>query len=351
MSTAKTIQAVGYAANDTTGTLTPLQFTRRSPTEHDVVIKIRWAGICHSDIHTAKGEWGPVKYPLVPGHEIVGHVSEVGSAVTKWKVGDTVGVGCMVDSCQSCHMCKAGEEQFCSGPATFTYNGTDKYGQPTAGGYSYVVVVDEKFVLRIPENLDLAGAAPLLCAGITTYSPLVHWGVKKGSKVGVAGLGGLGHMAVKIAAALGAEVTVISSSDNKRPDAEKLGAHKFFITREAEQWKTYTGYFDVIIDTISAPHDVEKYINTLAVDGKIVLVGLPTEPMKLSAFPFVMGRRALAGSLIGGIRETQEMLDFCGKHNITSDIEIISPQQLNEAWKRVIASDVKYRFVIDVTQL
>lgn len=348
---AQEIQARGYAARDASGHLSPYTFTRRAPQPHDVAIDILWAGICHSDIHTAKGDWGPANYPLVPGHEIVGKVTAVGSNVTKFSVGDTVGVGCLVDTCRKCSNCEVGDHPYCLGGGTFTYNSIDKYGQPTAGGYSNAIVVDENYVLRVPAGMDLSKAAPLLCAGITTYSPLRHWKVGPGSKVGVAGLGGLGHMAVKIAAAMGAEVTVISTSESKRADAQGLGAQKFFLTSEAEQWNQYKGYFNLIIDTISAPHDVEKYLSTLTLNGTLVVVGLPTEPMKIGAGSLIFGRKSVAGSLIGGIPETQEMLDFCAKHNIYPDVEIVTPEKVNEAWTRVLKNDVKYRFVIDIGKL
>lgn len=346
------IPASGYAVHDASGHLSPYQFTRKAPEDKDVAIQILWTGICHSDIHTAKGDWGAVNYPMVPGHEIVGKVTKVGPKVTKYSVGDTVGVGCFVNSCRQCQNCQAGEESYCLKGFTGTYNGQDKHGQPTAGGYSNVIVVDEDFVLRIPEGMtDLAKAAPLLCAGITTYSPLKHCNVGPGTKVGVAGLGGVGHMAVKIASAMGAEVTVISTSEGKRVDAERLGAKKFFLTTEDEQWDRFKGYFNVIVDTISANHDVEKYLTTLALDGKHVLIGLPTEPLKVKASALISGRRSVMGSLIGGIRETQEMLDFCAKHGVLPDVEVVPPSDLNKAWERVLKNDVKYRFVIDISKM
>ncbi|EPY38178.1 alcohol dehydrogenase (NADP+) [Angomonas deanei] len=331
--------------------LEPYQFTRRDVGPGDVSIKIAFCGVCHSDLHVVRDDWKNSTFPLVPGHEIVGHVTAVGDKVTKYKVGDTVGVGCLVDSCRDCRECQRGLEQYCPVKRTGTYNGkcTDGTGPVTMGGYSDHIVVREEFVLRIPEGLDLAATAPLLCAGITTYSPLKHWGVKEGSKVGVIGLGGLGHMAVKIAAAMGAEVTVFTTSESKVADAKRLGAHHSVISKDAAQMKAVFRTFNVIIDTVGVPHDLTPYLETLDLDGVHVLVGLPDTPNP--EFPpnrLVLQRRSLAGSNIGGIPETQEMLDFCAAHHIVSDIELISIDYINEAYERMLKSDVKYRFVIDI---
>ena len=341
----------GYATSSPTAALEPFTFERRAPGSHDVVIDILYCGICHSDIHQARGEWGNSTYPMVPGHEIVGRVSQVGPEVTRFAVGDIAGVGCFVDSCRECSSCREGLEQFCEGQLVVTYNGKDKSGQPTFGGYSSGIVVDEAYTLRIPAGMELAGAAPLLCAGITTYSPLRHWNVGPGSRMGVVGLGGLGHMAVKIGAAMGARVTVLSTSPEKEKDARRLGAKDFLLTTDPDQLKGAAGSFEFILDTASAPHDLTMYLNLLVRDGKMVLVGVPTEPASVPAFPLIFGRRTLAGSLIGGIRETQEMLDFCGEHGITADIELIPIQQVNEAYERTISGDVHYRFVIDMKSL
>ncbi|MBE0603763.1 MAG: NAD(P)-dependent alcohol dehydrogenase, partial [Deltaproteobacteria bacterium] len=327
---------------------------RRDTTEHDVQIEILFCGLCHSDLHTVRNEWKsvmPTIYPCVPGHEIVGRVAKVGSAVTKFKPGDLAGVGCLVDSDHTCPSCKADLEQFCPS-ATFTYNSPDKHlGGVTYGGYSDSIVVDERFVLRVPTNLDLAGVAPLHCAGITTYSPMRRFGVAKGKKVGVVGIGGLGHMGVKFARAFGAHVVVFTTSPGKKEDALRLGAHEVVVSRNADEMKKHAGSFDFILDAVSAEHDINAYINLLARDGNITLVGAPEKPFPVAAFSLLFGRRSLSGSLIGGIAETQEMLDFCGKHKITADVEVIPIQKVNEAYERMLKSDVKYRFSIDMASL
>ncbi|MFD1862927.1 NAD(P)-dependent alcohol dehydrogenase [Planococcus chinensis] len=327
------------------------EITRRELDKHDVLIEIKFAGICHSDIHTAHGEWGPVNYPLVPGHEIAGIVTEVGAGVTKYKVGDRVGVGCMVDSCGECENCQQGEEQYCLKGNVPTYAGVDKYGEPTQGGYSTHIVVVEDFVLRIPDNIELDAAAPLLCAGITTFSPLNHWGAGPGKKVAVVGLGGLGHMAVKIAHAMGAEVTVLSQSLKKKEDGLQFGAKDYYATSDPETFEKLTESFDLIINTVSAQLDLDAYLGLLALDGTLVNVGAPAEPLSLRAINLIGRRRSFAGSLIGGIRETQEMLDFCAANNIAPSIEVISANRIDEAYERVLASDVKYRFVIDISTM
>ncbi|OYD07133.1 NAD(P)-dependent alcohol dehydrogenase [Paludifilum halophilum] len=324
---------------------------RRDLEPHDVLIEIKYAGICHSDIHTARSEWRQEQYPIVPGHEIAGIVTEVGSKVTKFTVGDRVGVGCMVDSCGECENCRKGEEQYCLKGSTMTYADIDKYGQRTQGGYSTHIVVEEDFVLRIPEGISLDVAAPLLCAGITTYSPLNRWKAGPGKKVAVVGLGGLGHMAVKIAHAMGAEVTVLSQTLRKKEDGLRLGADHYYATSDPETFEKLAGTFDLIINTVSAKLDVNAYLSLLALDGTLVNVGAPAEPMSLNVFSLIGGRRSYAGSLIGGIRETQEMLDFCAEHNIGSEIEVISADQIDEAYERVLASDVRYRFVIDISTM
>jgi uncharacterized zinc-type alcohol dehydrogenase-like protein len=350
--TAKTYTTDGYAAHSATTPLKHFTFERREPGPKDVQIDILYCGVCHSDLHTARNEWTNTTYPVVPGHEIVGRVTKVGKDVRKFKVGDQVGVGCMVDSCRVCESCKAGLENYCENGATFTYNSEDKHlGGMTYGGYSKSVVVDEDFVLRIPEGLDLAAAAPLLCAGITTYSPLHHWKVGNGSKVGVVGLGGLGHMGVKLAHAMGAHVTLFTTSAHKTQDAERLGADDVVVTKDASQMEKHANSFDFILDTVSAEHDVNAYLNLLKRDGHMVLVGAPEKPMQVAAFSLIPKRRHLAGSMIGDIPETQEMLDFCSKHGVVSDIEIIPIQKINEAYERMLKSDVKYRFVIDMTSL
>ena len=344
--------AKAYAATSATTPLTPFQFERRAVGPHDVQIEIAYCGICHSDLHQVRNEWGNSTYPLVPGHEIVGKVTAVGAQVKGFKPGDLAGVGCLVDSCRTCASCKRDLEQFCEKGAAFSYNGTEMDRKTiTQGGYSSSIVTDEAFCLRISPKLDLAAAAPLLCAGITTYSPLKHWKTKMGDKVGVVGLGGLGHMAVKIAAAMGAEVTMLSTSRAKEADARKLGAQHFGLTSDDATFKKLAGHFDLIIDTISAPHDYNKYLGLLRVEGTMVLLGVPPEPTPVSAFPLIMGRRSLSGSLIGGIKETQEMLDFCAEHNIVSEIELIPVQQVNEAYERMLKNDVRYRFVLDMKTL
>lgn len=327
------------------------EIQRRDLDLHDVLIEIKYAGICHSDIHTAHGEWGPVNYPLVPGHEIAGIVTDIGAEVTKYKVGDRVGVGCMVDSCGKCENCKKGEEQYCLKGNIQTYAGVDKYGEPTQGGYSTHIVVQEDFVLRIPDSIKLDAAAPLLCAGITTYSPLNHWGAGPGKKVAVVGLGGLGHMAVQIAHAMGAEVTVLSQTMKKKDDGLKLGADSYYATNEPETFEKLSGTFDLIINTVSAKINLDAYLGMLNLDGTLVNVGAPAEPLSLSVINLIGHRRSFAGSMIGGIRETQEMLDFCAKHNIIPQIEVISADQIDYAYERVLASDVKYRFVIDISTM
>lgn len=327
------------------------EIQRRDLDLHDVLIEIKYAGICHSDIHTAHGEWGPVNYPLVPGHEIAGIVTDVGAEVTKYKVGDRVGVGCMVDSCGDCENCHKGEEQFCLNGQVPTYAGVDKYGEPTQGGYSTHIVVTEDFVLRIPDSIELDAAAPLLCAGITTFSPLNHWQAGPGKRVAVIGLGGLGHMAVQIAHAMGAEVTVLSQTLNKKEDGLELGADNYYATNDPETFEKLAGYFNLIINTVSAKININAYFALLTVDGTLVNVGAPPEPLSVNVHSLIGGRRSFAGSLIGGIRETQEMLEFCAEHNIAPKIEVISADQIDEAYERVLASDVKYRFVIDISTM
>ena len=344
-----------YSAASATSPLASDTIARRNPTDHDVQLEILFCGICHSDLHSVRNEWSsvmPTIYPIVPGHEIVGRVTKVGSAVTKYKPGDLAGVGCMVDSDGTCPHCKAGLENFCP-DLTLTFNSKDKHktAPVTYGGYSDSIVVDERFVLRVPTNLDLAGVAPLLCAGITTYSPLRHWGVTKGKKVGVVGLGGLGHMGVKFAHAFGAHVVVFTTSPDKTEDALRLGADEVVISRNTSEMQKHAGSFDFILDTVSAKHDINTYLNLLGLDGNITLVGAPEKPLDVSAFSLIMGRRSLSGSNIGGIAETQEMLDFCGEHNITADVEVIPIQKVNEAYERLLKSDVKYRFCIDMASL
>src|SRR5215831_961824 len=343
-----------YSAASDTSPLASTTIRRRDPTERDVQIEILYCGICHSDLHSVRNEWSEfmaTNYPIVPGHEIVGRVTKVGSAVTKYKPGDLVAVGCMVDSDRTCQNCQRGLEQFCPN-MVLTFNSPDKHlGGVTYGGYSDSIVVDEHFVLRLPSNLNLAGAAPLLCAGITTYSPMRHWGVGKGKKVGVVGLGGLGHMAVKFAHAFGAHVVVFTTSPNKKDDALRFGADEAVVSRNAGEMQKNAGTFDFIIDTVSADHDINVYLNLLGVDGNITIVGLPDKPHAVSASSLIFKRRSLSGSPIGGIAETQEMLDFCGKHNITADVEVIPIQRVNEAYDRLLKSDVKYRFSIDMASL
>jgi len=346
--------AKAYSAASAKSPLASATIPRRDPTERDVQIEILFCGICHSDLHQARNEWSgfmPTVYPCVPGHEIVGRVTKVGSAVKKFKPGDLAAVGCLVDSDRTCPECRAGFEQFCAN-MTLTYNSPDKHtGAVTYGGYSDSIVVDERFVLRVPSNLDLAGAAPLLCAGITTYSPMRHWGVTKGKKVGVVGIGGLGHMAVKIAHALGAHVVAFTTSASKKEDALRLGADEVVVSRNANEMQKHAGSFHFILDAVAAAHDINAYLNLLRRDGNITLVGAPEKPLAVSAFALIFGRRSLSGSPIGGIAETQEMLDFCGKHNITANVEVIPIQKVNEAYERLLKSDVKYRFSIDMASL
>src|ERR1700685_775484 len=347
-------KAKAYAAASATSPVASATITRRDPTEHDVQIEILFCGICHSDLHQVRNEWDnvmPTVYPCVPGHEIVGRVTRVGSAVTGVKPGDLAAVGCMVDSDRTYPECPAGMEQFCPN-LTLTYNFPDKHlGGVTYGGYSDSVVVAERFVLRVPSNLDLAGTAPLLCAGITTYSPMRHWGVTKGKKVGVVGLGGLGHMGVKFAHALGAHTVVFTTSPGKKDDALRLGADEVVLSRDANQMAKHAGSFDFILDAVAAEHDINALIGMLRRDGNLTIVGAPDKPLPVSVFGLIFARRSLSGSLIGGIAETQEMLDFCGKHNITSDVEVIPAQKINEAYERLLKSDVKYRFSIDMASL
>jgi len=347
------IKAFGYAAQDATTPLAPFRFDRRDPGERDVQIEILYCGVCHSDLHTVRGEWGGTMYPSLPGHEIVGRVTRVGDGVQTFEAGDLVGVGCIVDSCRSCRSCREGLEQYCEVGMTGTYNGPEQgTGANTYGGYSNVIVVYEAYVLRIPEGLDPAAAAPLLCAGITTYSPLRRWRVQPGQKVGVVGLGGLGHMAVKLARAMGAHVVLFTTSPGKREDALKLGAHDVVISKDPEAMKAHRNSFDFILDTVAAPHDLDAYLVLLARDGAMVLVGAPAEPHPATTvFNLIAKRRQLAGSLIGGIAETQEMLDFCAEHGITSEIEMIPIQRIEEAYERMLRSDVRYRFVIDMASL
>ena len=347
------IETKGYAVHNKTDSLAPWTFERRDLNPTDVLIEIAFCGICHSDIHQVRSEWGAAIYPMVPGHEIVGRVTDTGSAVAKFKRGDLVGIGCMVDSCKTCPTCQSGLEQFCEkGETVFTYNALERDKKtPTYGGYSNKIVCTEEFVVKVSETLPLSGVAPLLCAGITTYSPIKRWGIGKGHRVAVVGLGGLGHMAVKFAVAMGAEVTVLSTSPSKEEDAKRLGAHNFCITTNAEHLKKYQNYFDFTIDAVSAPHDYELYFGLLAVNGVHICVGLPTEPITFSAFSLLRGNRSVTVSSIGGIAETQEMLNFCAEHDIVSDVEVININYANEAYERVLASDVKYRFVIDMDTL
>jgi uncharacterized zinc-type alcohol dehydrogenase-like protein len=346
--------AKAYSVASATSPFVSASIARRDPTEHDVQIEILFCGICHSDLHQARNEWSglmPTVYPCVPGHEIVGRVTKVGSAVTKFKPGDLAAVGCLVDSDGTCPECQAGFEQFCRN-ATFTYNAPDKHiGGVTYGGYSDSIVVAERFVLKVPSNLDLAGTAPLLCAGITTYSPMRHWGVTKGKKVGVVGLGGLGHMGVKFAHAFGAHTVVFTTSPSKADDALRLGADEVVLSRNADEMARHAGSFDFILDAVAAQHDINAYIQLLRRDGNITMVGAPEKPLPVSVFGLIFARRSFSGSLIGGIAETQEMLDFCGRHNITSDVEVIPIQKINEAYERLAKSDVKYRFSIDMASL
>ncbi len=346
------IKAKGIAATSAKTPLAPFSFERRDPKENDVVIDIKYCGICHSDIHQVKSEWGPSIYPMVPGHEIAGVVRAVGAKVTKYKVGDHVGVGCFVDSCRTCSSCQKDLEQYCLEGMTGTYNAMERDGKTlTQGGYSDVIVVDENYVLRIPNSIPLDKAAPLLCAGVTLYSPLTHWKAGPGKKVAIMGLGGLGHMGVKIARALGAEVTVLSHSEKKREDALKMGAHHFVATNDKDVFTKHASNFDLIINTVSAEINMGDYFELLKLDGTLVVVGVPEKPLLIHPFPLIMKRRSYSGSVIGGIKETQEMLDFCAKHNITPEIEVIAPDQVNVAYERVLKSDVRYRFVIDMTKI
>ncbi len=347
-------RAYSVKAYSTTSAQSPLAaatISRREPGDGDVRIDILYCGVCHSDLHYARNEWNFTQYPAVPGHEIVGRVTAVGSGVKKFKAGDLVGVGCLVDSCRTCPDCRSGLEQFCA-EMNMTYGGTDKFlGGGTLGGYSQGIVVREEFVLRMPANLNPAAAAPLLCAGITTYSPLRHWKVGPGQKVGIVGLGGLGHMGVKFARAFGAHVVLFTTSPGKTADALRLGAHEVVVSKDEAQMAAHAGSFDFILDAVSAQHDINAYLNLLKRDGNLVLVGAPEKPLAVAAFPLLFRRRSFSGSLIGGLPETQEMLDFCGQHNITCDIEMIRMDQINEAYERMLKSDVKYRFVIDMTSL
>ncbi len=341
-----------YAAQNATTPLSPFGFDRREVGAHDVQIEILYCGVCHSDIHQVRDEWYNAIYPMVPGHEIVGRIIKIGDHVKKFTVGDLAGIGCFVDSCRECPQCKAGDEQYCDVGMVATYNGYEKDGKtPTYGGYSTNIVADENYVLKVSEKLPLNGVAPLLCAGITTYSPLRHVGVKKGHKVAVVGLGGLGHMAVKFAASFGAEVTMLSSSPSKEADAKKLGAHHFVLTSDAKQLDQVKNKFDVILNTVSAPHEYATYLDLLAVNGTMIVVGAPPKPSEVPAFNLIMKRRSIIGSLIGGIAETQEMLDYCAEHNIVSDVEVIDISYINEAYERMLKNDVKYRFVIDIASL
>lgn len=347
------IKTAAYAAQSQTAKIEPFTISRREPTPHDVLIDIHYCGICHSDIHQARNEWGGNSlYPMVPGHEILGHVSQVGSKVTKFKIGDLVGVGCFVDSCRHCEACQEGVEQYCEAGMTGTYNAQDKkYGELTFGGYSERITVDENYVLRIPDHLNQAAATPLLCAGITLYSPLRHWNVQPDQKVGIVGLGGLGHMGVKLAAAMGAHVVMITTSPNKAADAKKLGAAEVLISTDPAAMSQHTNSFDLIIDTIPVGHDLNPYVNLLKRDKTLVVIGALEPLTALNGMHLITKRRNVAGSVIGGIAETQEMLDFCGKHNITCDIEMINADYINEAYERMLKNDVKYRFVIDIKSI
>lgn len=346
------IKTKAYATAGPKDDLKPFEFERRQPGPHDVLIDIKFCGVCHSDLHQTRDEWGGSIFPMVPGHEIAGVVAKVGEQVTRFKAGQHVGVGCMVDSCRKCSSCKEGLEQYCEEGCTLTYNAVERDGKtPTYGGYSKQITVKEEFVVRIPDELPLDKAAPLLCAGITTYSPLRHWGAGPGKRVAVVGLGGLGHMAVKIANAMGAHVTVISRSYNKKADSERFGAKDYLATSEAGSLEKAQKTFDLIINTVSAPDDLNSYLALLKRDGAMVLVGAPPEPLTVLSFSLIGGRRSLAGSAIGGIAETQEMLDFCAKHNLASEIELISIDKINEAYERLIKSDVRYRFVVDIASL
>ena len=346
------VKTPAYAAASKTSRLAPFIIERREPGPNDVLIEILFCGICHSDIHQVRDEWTGALFPMVPGHEIVGRVKQVGKQVTKFEVGDTAGVGCFVDSCRECDPCRRGLEQFCEKGAAFTYNGTEMdRTTPTYGGYSSQIVVADRYALKVPAGLDPARAAPLLCAGITTYSPLRQWNCKKGDRVGVVGLGGLGHMAVKLAASMGAEVTMLSTSRSKEADARRLGAQGFESTRDEATFRKLAGRFDLLIDTISAPHDYNRYLGMLRPQAAMVVVGVPPEPTPVAAMSLIRGNRRLAGSAIGGIPETQEMLDYCARHEIGADVEVIPIQKVNEAYERMIRNDVRYRFVIDLASL
>lgn len=348
----KKAPTMAYAAQSPESLLAPFAIDRRTPRPKDVQFEILYCGVCHSDLHMARNEWGQTRYPVVPGHEIVGRVTAIGNEVSKFKVGDLAGVGCLVDSCRECANCKKGLEQYCMVGGVLTYSGIDRVsGEVTQGGYSKQIVVDQDFVLKISDKLPLAEVAPLLCAGITTYSPLRHWKVGKGHKLGVVGLGGLGHMAVKFGASFGAEVTMLSTSPDKEQDARRLGAHNFALTKDPAQMKKLGGYFDFIIDTVSAKHDYNAYLRLLATDGVMMCVGAPPTPAEVGVFTLMGNRRSLSGSTIGGIPETQEMLDYCAKHGITSDIEVIDIADINDAYERMLKSDVRYRFVIDMATL
>ena len=352
MSTPRCTSVRAYSATAATAALAPATISRREPGPGDVQIEILFCGVCHSDLHTVRNEWGGTVYPCVPGHEIVGRITAVGADVTKFAVGQLAGVGCLVDSCRTCPSCQAGLEQFCEKGFTLTYNSPDRHlGGVTFGGYSQSVTVTQDFVLRIPDNLSLAAAAPLLCAGITTYSPLRHWKVGPGQKVGIVGLGGLGHMGVKFARAFGAQVVLFTTSPGKAEDAKRLGAHEVVVSTRPEEMARHAGSFDFILDAVSAVHDLNAYLMLLKRDGTMTLVGAPEKPSAVASFPLIFGRRRLAGSLIGGLAETQEMLDFCGQHGITCDIELIRMDQINTAYERMLKSDVKYRFVIDLASL
>jgi len=340
-----------FGAVSPTEPLVPLTIERRELTPRDILIEVKYCGVCHSDIHHVRGDWGQVVYPVAPGHEIAGIVTAVGSEVTRYAVGDRVGVGCMVDSCRTCPACQEGEEQYCQQECTNTYGSVDRYGDLTHGGYSTHLVVPEDFAVRIPDSLDLSVAAPILCAGITTYSPLRHWGAGPGKKVAIVGMGGLGHMAVQLAHAMGAEVTVLSQTLNKKEDGLQLGADHYYATNDPETFQKLAGTFDLILNTVSARIDLGAYLSLLAVDGTMVNVGAPAEPLSLHVFSLVLKRRSFAGSLIGGIRETQEVLDFCAEHAVAPRIELIPADRINEAFERVLASDVRYRFVIDIASL
>ncbi|TYZ07433.1 NAD(P)-dependent alcohol dehydrogenase [Hymenobacter lutimineralis] len=345
------IQTKAYAAQSPETDLAPWTFERRAVGAHDVQIEILFCGVCHSDLHQIRNEWFPGIFPMVPGHEIVGRITKVGDHVKKFKQGDLAGVGCMVDSCQVCYNCKDGLEQYCVEGNTQTYNNLGRDGAPTYGGYSNTIVVREEFVVSVSDKLDLAAVAPLLCAGITTYSPLKYWGVGKGHKLAVVGLGGLGHMGVKFGVAFGADVTVLSTSPAKEADAKALGAHHFVVTSDEEQLKAVQGSFDFILDTVAADHNIPLYLSLLKTSGTHILVGAPPKPLEIPAFALIPGRKSVSGSTIGGIRETQEMLDFCAEHNIVSDIELINIQDVNQAYERMVKGDVRYRFVIDIASL